>query len=301
MSEPLTDPLDQRETDAGGVAITDLEPAAEVEAGADAVAGAAPSPDLTALQATIDEQNRKLEELSSRLTETQRWGHHQSSAAAQSQALVDAMARRDEALRQQQEYYTAMAPPTFSDEERQAVLEDPAVLERKMREMVNYGYKYAYHTMAPALNQAVAAAQVTARLAQRERSRSEKEARAAAEEAGITVEEFDAFIPEVRNAFDAMPDQYAAESLRMDPTMVLNAMNVLRTQRGGVPIKKQKAPPSLGPGSHQTGTPAPINLKSLRADPTIQRLKDELGGMELSDDDLRKFAERRAAAARGRR
>lgn len=289
MSEPLTDQLDLPAEVADQAA--DPSPAD----GGTGSEEAAAAPDYAALQATIDEQNRKMEELSKRFTDTQAWAHQLSAQAAQKQAYLEAIEQSEAARRQQQEYWASMQPPSFSDDEKQAVLEDPALLEKKMKELVTYGYRYAVATFEQPVRQALAAAQVTGRLAMRERARTEKEAREMAKEHGIQAEEFDALIPHVRGAFDAMPDQGAAESLRLDPEMVVNAVNVIRN-RGGVPLKKQKAPASLSPGSHHGGTPP--SLADLRSDPSIQKLRDEFGGLTLSPESLQKFEARRRAANR---
>jgi hypothetical protein len=222
-----------------------------------------PAPDpiatrLAALEEGLAAERAEKANLEQRLRDTQAWGNQAHQAQQFAQAQISAQAQEYERRKQQDAWAASLQPPTFTEDEREAMIADPNVLTGKMFEVADWTRRRTLAEVGPHLEAARAFNAIAEPLFNQGREIAIERARGIAEkQLGIDAEMFDQLLPAARQILDNVPDRAAASKMSLDSTVIAHAINVARTQ-GGVPLKKPKAAPTIGAGNATPGA-APVN------------------------------------------
>lgn len=247
---------------------------------------AAPDPiatRLAALEEGLAAERAEKANLEQRLRDTQAWGNQAHQAQQFAQAQINAQAQEYERRKQQDAWAASLQPPTFTEDEREAMIADPNVLTGKMFEVADWTRRRTLAEVGPHLEAARAFNAIAEPLYNQGKELAIERARVVAErQLGIDAEMFDQLLPAATQILNNVPDRAAASKMWLDSTVIAHALNVARTQ-GGVPLKKPKATPTIGPGN---ATPGPTPVSHVSAERAAMERKF---GVKLPDAGVREI------------
>lgn len=244
---------------------------APAEAAAQPAAPAAPAqPDLSA---TVEALQRQVQELTARASQpaSTPLDHHQLA-----NALVAAENARAAEYARIQAQRADLQPPTFSEDDKAALVADPDAVLRAIDRKVMHGVKSVLAQIAPDLWKAQAAYEWSATHNDVAADWALNKAREMAENSGITAEEFKTLGDDIyallwQSAQQAPNREMHFVKVTQNPQALYAAATIARSQRGGGPVivdKKQPAP-TVGAGAHREQNPqpraAPVSLSRFEA------------------------------------
>lgn len=247
---------------------------------------------LAALEQGLETERQEKAALEQRLRDTQSWGQQSHNANLLAQAQIQAQSQEYERRQQQDAWRQSLQPPSFSEEEREAMIADPNALTASMFKVADWTRRATLAEVAPHLETARAFSALAEPLYNQGRETAIERARNVAKtQLDIDGDLFDQLMPAATQILNSVPDRAAASKMWLDPTVIAHALNVARTQ-GGVPLKKPKTTPTIGSGNAAPGG------RSASQPSAFQAEMERKFGMKLPPGKVRELEEKHKAARR---
>jgi hypothetical protein len=206
------------------------------------------APEVSDVAAALE---AKIANLEQRLADTQRWGQQQNNSRT---IAADLIAAQRESLRLQQQAEAERAQyayPELSDEDREALIADPDVVLRVIRQTAEAARNQVWAAVSPRLQAAQAVEQLAEPMIEYiAQERLEKVRDSMVSDGAVSVEEFHELLPAAYQYLQhaaGNPIQFAR--LRMNPEALTTAVNMARQNLRGTRVNASPRGPSIGNGS----------------------------------------------------
>lgn len=224
--------------------LADGPAAEEQQSAAGATVDAGVSPELA-------EMRRELENLNRRLADTQA-GFHQANQGRQfAEEIIKAQREDAAAEARRRAAAEALAPPTWTEEQVEALHNDPSAILTAIQQHGEYVRQRTLAEVGPYIARLDRAARLVEPIVEQEIIRAEQGARSiAAAQWGIDDNEYRQLAPIADGLLrQASRDEDAYKAMRLNPGVIATAFSMAKTQaQGGVPVRQSPRPPSFGAG-----------------------------------------------------
>lgn len=204
-----------------------------------------------ASNADIEALRAELANVNKRLQDTQASFHQANQGKQFAEEIIRASRADAIAEQQRRQAAAAMAPPQLTDEEIEALHNDPRAIVQTVERFTEYGRQRALAEVGPYIARLDRAARLSEAMVEREIFRAEQDAR---QMAAVQWDIDDAEYAQLAPHADALLQQAARDAdaykaMRLNPGVIATALSMAKTQmQGGVRVNKPAVAPSFGGG-----------------------------------------------------
>jgi hypothetical protein len=259
---------------------------------------------LAALEADLQRTRQENETLNERYRQTHAWGNEANIRAAAAERLLSGF--RPQQPDNEPQLPEAPTEPDLTQEERERLLDDPALLWNKMREVAaysrnvaDYAARYTYGAVEKRYGGALAMAgrlnALSEPMLEQLSGISVERARTHAKQTlGLDDAEFDRSLEPAWQAMwtAARGDKTAFDLMTLNPKAITMAITMVRSDNG-VPVQRQTPPPTIGQGDRRRAPEVPARSSDVES-------MEKTFGVKFSDEDLARLKDRTKELARER-